>query len=141
MSENKGVRVTHVNLKISADGEIGLLTFSDDAGASASIEATLDGLIWFADQMPQLILDAQGERALGSKSALIPDQSAPQTGIPTHAVTNFLLVGFEQGARVVEFLTHKNEPMRFLLSPETATELSMALAPGGDQLPPDTKAN
>ncbi len=127
MSEAKPVRPIKANLKISVDGDVGLLTLSDKDGNSCCIESTLEGFDWFTEQLPQLILDAQGERALGEKSALIPDRSGPQPQITTHAVTKFLLVGFDAGGTIVEFLTHKDEPIRLCFLPETAADLAKHL--------------
>jgi hypothetical protein len=141
MSELPPIRPTKMSVNISTDGNTARLSFTDEDSRSCAIELSLEGIDWLIDELPHLFLSAQGEHALGKKSALVPGRSGPQLQIPTHAVLKFLLIGYEEGGRVLEFLTHKHEAMRFALSPELATDLSMALAPGGDQLPPDSKTN
>jgi hypothetical protein len=113
----------------------------DENGETASIETSLEGLIWFADQIPQLVSDSLGERALGTKSALAPDRTAPEATPSLHLVTSFLLVGYEAGGRVVDLKTQNGTVFRFGLDQEIASQLSVALAPGGDGPPLDSLKN
>jgi len=135
------VRPCKLDLQVDDEGTHGLLVFSDQGGATAKLEIELTWLLALADHIPQMVIDASGEKLLGKRSALSSFQREPSTNLTTHQIKTFVLVGQESGSRAFDLLTEKDEIFRFLIQPHVATELSAALAPGGDRLPEGIQPN
>jgi hypothetical protein len=138
MSEEEILHPTRTSCVMSHDGCAALLTFhDDDAGKSANLAVTPEGILWLADRLPQLLADAQGERVLGTKSALLRDRSGQQPQMALHLIAKFLMVGFEAGGTIIEFLTQKDEPIRMAFSQEVLTQLSASISEV--EVPSDSK--